>query len=145
MIDNNLHGIHMDPCYKNFTRILSNAKTASVTLKRSMRRSQGPSSLEAAWLFPEECYICKKVRVQYKGKKLLPVKIAATDAVDSVKAAARAKNMEMYLEIKDLCLFAKEFKTHVHCYKDFTRGYTKKDRETTLDEQMVSFVNLYYR
>ena len=143
VIDDNLHGIHIDPCYKIFTRILSDIKEdeedEQPTLKINTRLSTGSSTnIETAWLFPDECHICKKVRVQHKGKKVTPVTIQTTEAVNSITAAALAKNYEMYLEIKDVCLFAKEFKTHAHCYKEFTRGFTKSEREASVSENLVS-------
>ena len=98
--------------------------------------------MDAVWLFPDECHFCKKIRVQIKGNKVMPTLITTTDAVESIKAAAFAKNAEWYREFKDVCLIAKEFKAHSHCYREFTRGYTKKDRERPTNENVVS--PLYY-
>ena len=137
IINNNIHGIHMDPCYKRFTLILSRNKDVEDKSRSSKRLSQGSSSKfeTTAQLFPEECYICKKNRVQHKGKKVYPVKVTTDDAVISIKTAAQSKNSDMY--IKDMCLFAKEFKTHMHCYKEFTRGFTRKAREQLVDDKIV--------
>ena len=38
---------------------------------------------------------------------------------------SKVKNTNLYVEIKDLDLIAKEFKLHKHCYQQFTHGYTK--------------------
>lgn len=57
------------------------------------------------------------------------------NAVSTFKAAAFAKDIDIYAEIKDICLMAKELKTHDHCYWNFTRGYTKKDRESAKTQE----------
>ena len=54
--------------------------------------------------------------------------IERDEAEDTIKAAAKAKNPNLYFEIKDVDLFAKELKTHVHCYREFTRGFNKSSR-----------------
>ena len=92
---------------------------------------------ETAWMFPESCYFFKKKRVQYKGKKVSPCQITTYDADKSIKAAAKGKANEMYVELKDLCLIAKEFKYHVHCYKEFTRGFTKAERDQQKTQEKV--------
>lgn len=139
-IDADLHSIHSDPCYKKFTRILAGITKNKPDNRRSSSRSSAGSSsnTNVAWLFPDGCYFCKKIRVQIKGKKVIPTLITTTDAVESIKAAAFAKNAEWYREVKDVCLIAKEFKAHYHCYRDFTRGYTRKDRECPTVENVVS-------
>ena len=46
--------------------------------------------------------------MQYLGKKVQPVKITSFQAQETIKAAARVKDMDMYNEIQDLDLIAKE-------------------------------------
>ena len=53
VIDHNLHGVHMEPCYKKFTLILSKRKVEQVALLRTSRCS---SSGEAEINNGEECY-----------------------------------------------------------------------------------------
>ncbi|MEM7299100.1 MAG: hypothetical protein AAF391_12645, partial [Bacteroidota bacterium] len=132
-IDSTLHGIHINPCYKLFTRILAGSTSSETNQTEQSRLSRSSSSSSMTGtvnLYPKECYLCKKYRVQIKGKKVLPTQIATNDAVSTIRAAAQAQNEEMYREIKDTDLFAKEFKTHDHCYRQFTRGYTKKSRDS---------------
>jgi hypothetical protein len=72
-IDNNIHGIHLDPCYKKFTRLLSTYTSLdNLPQKKSTRQTLGTDAINllSAWVFPSECYFCKKVRVQYKGNDL---------------------------------------------------------------------------
>jgi len=76
-------------------------------------------------LYPKECNICSKFRVQYKTKKYEPYKITTIDAQRTIKAAARVKDEKLYAEIQHLDLIAKEFKVHMHCYQNFTRGYSE--------------------
>ena len=63
--------------------------------------------------------------MQYKNKRTEPYTIVTFVAANSIKAAAKVKNENLYIEIKDLDLIAKEFKVHKHCYQQFTYGYTK--------------------
>ena len=109
-----MYSIHNDPCYKIFTRILSDITKSKPESRRSSDRSSAGSSsnMDPAWLFPDECHFCKKIRVQIKGNKVRPALITTTDAVESIKAAALAKNIERYSEFKDVGLIAKEFKFH---------------------------------
>ena len=65
-LDDTLHGIHMEPCYKKFTMIISKAhakrkhstedvlESGQVKQLRCQRMSLGVN------LFPDYCYFCKK-------------------------------------------------------------------------------------
>ena len=46
------------------------------------------------------------------------------NAVNTIKAAAKSKDPDLYNEIVDLDLFAKEFKYHTKCYNSFTYRYS---------------------
>ena len=112
-----------------FTSILGSKKFSENTdpERQSSRLSAptGSSHLALAWIYPKECNICLKHRVQCKNKRTEPYTIVNFDAANSIKAAAKVKNENLYVEIKDLDLIAKEFKVHKHCYQQFTHGYTK--------------------
>ena len=98
--------IHLEPCYKKFTLILAGAsqtENANTEKRTSTRKSSGEIS---AWTYPDVCNICKKARVQHKGEKVNPVIITSFQAQATIKAAAKAKNEEMYNEIQDLDLMA---------------------------------------
>ena len=82
------------------------------------------SSGSPVWLYPKECNICSKFRVQHRNKKFEPYKIATYDTQRTIKAAANAKDKKLYSEIESLDLIAKEFKVHAHCYQNFTRGFS---------------------
>ena len=71
----------------------------------------------------------KNHAVQYKDKKVTPVTITSFQAKKTIKAAAKAKDQDMYNEIEDLDLLAKEFKMHDHCRKYFLRGFGEQSRE----------------
>ena len=51
------------------------------------------------------------------------------NAVNTIKAAAKIKDPDLYNEIVDLDLFAKEFKYHTKCYNSFTYGYSSSMRK----------------
>ena len=77
----------------------------------------------------------KKGIIKYQGKKVAPKTIATNEASDTIKEAAKTKDLELYAEIKDLDLIAKEFKYHEHCRKNFTRK--RKRGETVSIKFMV--------
>lgn len=119
--------IHLEPCYKKFTLILAGQSSAE---SNDNRRSSTRQSIgEIAWTYPDVCNICKRGRIQFKGKKVTPVTITSFQAQETVKAAAKTKNPEMYNEIVDLDLISKEFKMHDHCRKTFLKGFGERSRE----------------
>ena len=67
--------------------------------------------------------------------------IERDEAEDTIKAAAKAKNPNLYFEIKDVDLFAKEFKTHVHCYRQLTRGFNKSSKASVNDQNQSDNVS----
>ena len=101
----------------------------------------GSSHLAPAWVYPKECNICLKHRLQYKNKRTEPYTVVTFDAASSTKAAAKVKNENLYVEIKDLDLIAKEFKVHRYCYHQFTHGYTKGVRN---EEQQSTSIDPKY-
>ena len=91
-IDNTTHGIHIDPFYKLFTRALAGKGSEEKSNQQSGPSSPSSSSKSGTWFFLEECYLCNKYRVQFKGKKVISVMIQKDEAEDTIKAAAKAKN-----------------------------------------------------
>ena len=73
--------------------------------------------------------------MQYGGIKVQPIKITSFQAKDTIKAAAKAKGFDMYNEIQDLDLIAKEFKMHEHCRKAFIKGFGGKGRAKKQSEE----------
>ena len=155
-INDDSHGIHLEPCYKRYDRFLnSNCATENYVIflvkttfyfyiiyrftqilgnkkfqkdgqdsRKSYRLSSPLASPTAAWIYPKECNICSKFRVQHKNKKFEPYKITTKNAQSAIKNAAKATDETLYIEISNLDLIAKEFKVHEHCYQNFTRGFS---------------------
>ena len=101
--------------YKKLTLILA-AKTSRlhpIKQRRSSRRSAGETS--TAWIYPNVCNICKKGRIQHNGEKVSPVVITSFQTQETIKAAEKVKDKQMYNEIEYLDLIAKEFKVHDNC------------------------------
>ena len=119
--------IHLEPCYKKFTLILAGQSTRQ---SKSRRSSSWKSIGEVpAWTYPDVCNICKKSRIQYKGKKVTPVIITSFQPQETIKAAAKAKDQDRYNEIEDLDLIAKEFKMHDHRRKTSLKWFGEQSRE----------------
>ena len=125
--------IHLVPCYKKFTLILSGQSSRQEDVPQERRKSnrtpQAENERTGAWVYPPECNICKKLRVQHNNKRVLPVKIATFQCAETIKAAAKEKNPDMYYEILDLDIVAKEFKMHDHCRKSFLKEFGEETRE----------------
>ena len=123
-----IHGMHNRPCYQNFTRILNNKKTVDhqqVNRKPDRLLSSPSSSSTSAWVYPKECNLCHKYQIKRNGKYFYPITISTYSAVNTIMFAAKFKDESLFIEIKDLCLIAKEFKYHELCYRDFTRDLSK--------------------
>ena len=122
--------------FSRFTFILGNKKfgeSKSPEIRQSNRISSHISSPLPAWIYPKECNLCLKYRVQYKSKKY-----ELYAAKNTIKAAAKAKNEMFYKEIKDLDLIAKEFKVHKHCYQQYTSGHAFSSRSNLADHKEMS-------
>ena len=74
-----------------FTAILGDTKFQGDTHESRKSCRLSPMSSPTAWVYPKECNLCSKLRVQYKSKKFEPYKIANYDAERTLKAAAKAK------------------------------------------------------
>jgi len=116
------------PLSYRFTAILGNRKFKSFDKEEPRKSLRSSSSLA---VYPKECNLCSKFRVQHNRQKVVPYKIVTKDAQNSIKAAAKTKNNQLHAEIESLDLIAKEFKVHAHCYKSFTRGFEKNSIQTS--------------
>ena len=129
------HGIHITPCYKRFTLILSNRPCDPVpeTVTRFSKRTS------PAWLYPEICGICNKVTVKYQGKKVPLKKIATPNGANNLKETAKSKDLELYAAIEAEDIVAREFQYHEHCFRNFTRK-RKSEEPETIEETVTHFV-----
>ena len=86
-------------------------------------RISSPNPPSNVWLYPDNCQICGKIRIQIKNVRSTPYKITSFDAASSIKRAAKAKDPSHYCEIENVDLIAKEYKVHKTCYITFKRGF----------------------
>ena len=129
-IDPGKHGIHLVPCYKKFTLILSKEKNLSsenVQNESSMtssrpKRAKTSHGCSSSNIYSKECNFCKKYRIMKNNKIHTPKTICTENAAQTVKDAAESKeDQTLYFKIKDADLIANEFKYHESCYKEYTR------------------------
>ena len=139
-INHEIHGFHLEPCYKIFTRILTDKKNEEETQQWCSSRLSCTSftNSNVPKLFNDKCFLCKKGRVQRNNQERLPVTIETDENVESFLAAAKAKDPSMYQELFLLDLYVKEFKRHEHCHCNATRGFTKGSRNKQVMEPKVS-------
>ena len=80
----------------------------SIKTKKSNQLSSPSPALSV--LYPKECNLCSKFRVQYRNKRYEPYQIVTEDAQRKIKVAAKVKDQNLYAEINHLDLIAREFK-----------------------------------
>ena len=129
-IDPVRHGIHLVPCYKKFTLILSKERSlssdtfdgensSSSSRPKRAKTADGGSSSN---VYPKECNFCSKYRIMKKNKIHFPITVCTEKAVQTIKEAAGSKeDQSLFFKIKDADLIAREFKYHESCYKEYTR------------------------
>ena len=126
-INHEVHGVHMTPCYKELILTISRTKPQETSTRHSSKRFSPPTSTinySGAWVYPDECNFCKLHTVKVNGKKQTPHIVVQMNAVNTIKAAAKIKDPDLYNEIVDLDLFVKEFKYHTKCFNSFTYRYS---------------------
>lgn len=117
-------------CIFRFTLILS-SKKSSITPIATPRRSErysvdsGGSIDDLAKLFPKECFICNKYRLQRNKKNEFTRLLTTKEGENTVKIASKEKLPTFYNENHDTDLIARELKFHTSCYQTFTIGYSK--------------------
>ena len=135
VIDHFKHGIHLEPCYKKYTLIVSQRSkdtTSPPDVRASLRLSSPTSSNPRIMLYPKECTICKRYLRKVNQKQQKPKQLLTFVAQETIKAAAKVHDPAMYAEIHDLNLIAKEFKYHDKCYREFTHGFSFSYREGSI-------------
>ena len=92
-INHDRHGIHLEPCYKQFILILpkSKEKLPEKTQRLSGRLSS-PAGKETL-VYPKECNNCKKYKVKVKGKHEFPITITTSNKTETIKAAPMSKKV----------------------------------------------------
>ena len=79
---------------KKRTRSQSASNTSLIQKKKCLQTETINKNL-----YPKECGLCNLFSIKRKGKWLKPIKCVTKNAEKSVKAAAKAKNMEFYSQI----------------------------------------------
>eukprot|EP00794_Sanderia_malayensis_P008583 gene8583-9501_t len=93
----------------------------STSSRSSLRRKRPLPTPDMRDVFPKECNFCKRWRVKRKQAISMPITITTKMAEERIKRAAESKDEQLFYEIKNMDMIAKEFKYHDFCYKDFTR------------------------
>ena len=129
-INHEIQGVLQESCYKILTRILADKKNEEETQRRSSSylSSNSFTNSDVPKLFNDKCFLSKKRRVQRNNQERFPITIATDEAVESFLATAKAKDPLMCQELLLLDLYGKKFKQHQHCHLNFTRDFTKSDR-----------------
>ena len=114
------HGIHLEPCYKKFTVILSQKNPCSQSLS-PLKRTRLSGENGAKNVMSEEYSFCKMYRMNRQQKSTCQsITVCIEQAVNTIKQAAEANEDQSLYKIRNLDLIAKEFKYHERCHKDYT-------------------------
>ena len=136
-VDPNKHGVHLEPCYKKFKKIMSHEKSLAETSTEAIQRPQRlkTAATQRPDVYPQVCNFCQKYRVKRQQKHHVPITITTKQAELTLKEAAEANiDQNIYYEIKDVDLIAKVFKYHEFCYKEFTRKKKHSQATAVVDD-----------
>ena len=145
--DSSVHGIHLDPCYKSFTKILCPSRKRKLQdefpqVNQRIKRQKRSSSTTD--LFPATCFKCKGVRKKKRGKRdkiAYPHKVTLDSAAKKLKLAALKLNdgpRIIQFDARDTTqsglqyLMEKEIMTHDDCYREYTRCLNENSKEENL-------------
>ena len=109
------NGLHFISQHKKTKSSTSDSNT--VLSPRSKRQNDNSTTI-----FPKECSICHKYRIQRNKKVMFPPTITTTCAANTISDAAEAnENQTLYFQIQVMDLIASEFNYRTSCYREFTR------------------------
>ena len=145
-LDVNIHGVHLEPCYKKFTSILAPSRKRKLpqeSSEKSDRLKRHKSSHSNTGLFPKKCFKCNTFRKRKDGKFLTAYTITTENAASNLKEAAILKNDHeriVQFNARDTSngtyLIEKELMMHRDCYKNYIRCLQDKDTDKTSGANM---------
>ena len=124
VINPSTYGIHLEPCHKKCTFIISSNKRKYLSDDHGLeKRYRSPRTSEAGQiLFPDHCCFCKQKRKAVKGKVQVSHKLTLKSTELTIKAAAGERQDEEVLrDIRDAALLAKEFQFDDKCRLEYTK------------------------
>ena len=128
--DKNIHGVHLEPCYKKFTAIIARSrkrKSNDEAVLNRLKRTGNEGNPSTSGIFPKVCFVCKKQRRTIKKKIYFAYTITTENAAAKIKEAAALKeDNELLIQITGVDLIAKELMTHKECYLDYIRCISEK-------------------
>ena len=142
--DVNKHGVHLKPCYKKFTLIISSdrKRKSKPPTRTSKRKRTDEASSSTLGIFPKVCFVCKQSRKTIKKKIYYPYIITESKTEQKIKDVAELKNdHDILTEIRGVDLIPKELMTHKQCYIDYTRCISEKTNSVDEDKAEITFGN----
>ena len=124
VINPSRHGIHLEPCYKKFTLIISSNKRKHLSDDHGSEKRYRSKRISQAGqiIFPDHCYFCKQKRKTVKGKVQVSHELTLKSTELTIKAAAEERqDDEVLRDIRDADLLGKEFQVHDKCRLEYTR------------------------
>ena len=142
--DVNKHGVHLKPCHKKFTLIISSdrKRKSKPPTRTSKRKRTDEASSSTLGIFPKVCFVCKQSRKTIKKKIYYPYIITESKTEQKIKDATELKNdHDILTEIRGVDLITEELMTHKQCYIDYTRCILEKTNSVDEDKAEITFGN----
>ena len=137
-VDSTVHRIHMNPCFKKFTLIISQSKRKSSNDARNLKQKRLCSSIEpltSSQLFTDNCYFCKSKRKKIHSKEQVSHKLTLSSSEDSIKATVEEKcDKDVLRDTQGVDLLA-EFQVHDKCRIDYIRKSSVSDTYVDISEK----------
>ena len=143
VVNKDVDGIHWE-CYKKYAHIIYQSKSAKKRKSaedsgeiQNQRPKRGSSEFllsekTGVELFPLHCFFCKQVKKRESGRLIAAHKISNAEYGKSILDAARRKNDEtMLLHLENQDLWAREFRLHDTCRRNYVRdkGVRKEKKD----------------
>ena len=124
--DVNLHGVHLEPCFKKFTGIIAKSKkrkaVEDISTVNRPKRSKNDATCSTSGIFPKHCIFCKKRRITIKRRIFTQHTLTTLSAEHKIRQAAEKKNdAELIVQISAVDLIAKELMMHKQRHLDYVR------------------------
>ena len=119
--DADIHGIHLEPCYKKYTKIISQKRSIDESAENKFTPTRS-KRLKHLAQFPMTCFFCGFVRKKINGKNVKCHNLTLQSSADTIQRAALDKeDFDVMRQIQGIDLIARGFHLHDRCRNEYIR------------------------